>query len=173
MSAIELVRNKYKLTDQSIVRNVQELCQLEMTDGQYLAAIAELRGDRHKIEPLPDREHHQSKYVFRYLVYNLLKTPDAPIEDLYTKSIADAVKYIDENPWVFAKPDDETPPKLNPDGTVAPKKGDKKVIAKKVYEENKGKVNTRKEWIALLVKEVGLTEAGASTYYANLKSGKY
>ena len=47
------------------------------------------------------------------------------------------------------------------------------VIAKKVYEDNKGKVTARKDWIALLVKEVGLTEAGASTYYANLKNGKY
>ena len=74
---------------------------------------------------------------------------------------------------MFAKAEDETPPKLNADGTVAPKKGDKKVIAKKLYEDNKGKINTRKEWIALLVKEVGLTEAGASTYYHNLKAGKY
>ena len=172
MTAIEIVRKKYELTDESTVRNVQTLCQLEMTEGQYLAAIAELRGDRHNIVPLKDREH-QAKYTFRYLVYNLLKTPETPVEELYTKAIADGIKYIDENPWVFAKAEDETPPKLNADGTVAPKKGDKKVIAKKLYEDNKGKINTRKEWIALLVKEVGLTEAGASTYYANLKNGKY
>ena len=31
MTAIEIVRKKYELTDESTVRNVQTLCQLEMT----------------------------------------------------------------------------------------------------------------------------------------------
>lgn len=182
MTAIEIIRDKYKLNDEAISRNVQELCLFEWTEGQYLAGIAELRGDRSKIETLKQQamsieeathREYLPKYTFRYFVYNLLKTPEAAVEDMYAKGITDAVKYINSSPWVFAKPEDETPPKLNADGTVAPKKGDKKVIAKKLYEDNKGKITARKDWIALLVKEVGLTEAGASTYYANLKNGKY
>ena len=182
MTAIEIVRTKYKLNDEAMSRNIQELAAFDWTEGQYLAGIAELRGDRSKIEHLksyadqiPETKHAEylPKYVFRYFVYNLLKTPEADIEELYTKGIADAIKYINNNPWVFAKPEDEVAPKLNSDGTVAPKKGDKKVIAKKLYEDNKDKVTARKDWIALLVKEVGLTEAGASTYYANLKNGKH
>lgn len=172
MSAIELVRKKYGLTDESTVRNVQAMCEMEMTEGQYLAEIAELRGDRHKIEPLKQCDH-MPKYTWRYLVYGLLKEPGAPVEDIYPVAIQKAQTYIQENPWVFAKAEDDTPPKLDSNGNVAPKKGDKKVMAKELYEKNKATVTARKDWIALLVKEVGLTEAGASTYYANLKSGKY
>lgn len=182
MTAIEIIRTKYKLNDEAISRNIQELCLFEWTEGQYLAGIAELRGDRSKIEHLKEQalqleearaREYLPKYAFRYFVYNLLKTPEAAVEEMYTKGIDDAIRYMNNSPWVFAKPEEDVAPKLNADGTVAPKKGDKKVIAKKLYEDNKGKITARKDWIALLVKEVGLTEAGASTYYANLKNGKY
>jgi hypothetical protein len=176
MQAIEILKTKHKLPVDSVVRSIQEVCTWELADQGWMDLACELRGIKTKMAPMP--EEHLTKYASRYFVQNLVKaniagdtsrTPD----DLWLKSIQDGIRFIAENPWVFAKTEDDTPPKLNPDGSLAPKKGDKKVIAKKVYEDNKGKINTRKEWIALLVKEVGLTEAGASTYYANLKAGKY
>lgn len=176
MQAIEILKTKHKLPVDSVVRSIQEVCAWELTDQGWMDFACELRGVKTKMAPMP--EEHLTKYASRYFVQNLVKasiagdtskTPD----DLWLKSIQDGIRFMAENPWVFAKAEDETPPKLNADGSVAPKKGDKKVIAKKVYEDNKGKVTSRKDWIALLVKEVGLTEAGASTYYANLKAGKY
>lgn len=81
-----------------------------------------------------------------------------------------AERLITNDPWMFAKPEAE--PKLDDDGKPKPKKGAKKDLAKKVYvEQIEGKVTKRKDAIEILVKEVGLTPAGASTYYANLKKG--
>lgn len=176
MQAIELLKTKHKLPVESLIRSVQEICTWELTDQGWMDLASELRGSA-KMKPL-QHEQNLSKYATRYLMQRLIKANIAGdtsvnVDDMWLQSIQDGIRYIDENPWVFAKPDDDAPPKLNADGSLAPKKGDKKVIAKKVYDENKGKINTRKEWIALLVKEVGLTPAGASTYFANLKAGKY
>lgn len=176
MHAIELLKTKHKLPIESVICSMQEVCSWEMTDRDWMQLALELRGSTLKPEPL--EQEHLTRYASRYLIQNLIKANIAGdvninVDDLWLKSIQDGIRYINENPWVFAKPEDDTPPKLLPDGSLAPKKGDKKITAKRVYEENKGKINTRKEWIALLVKEVGLTEAGASTYYANLKAGKY
>lgn len=54
------------------------------------------------------------------------------------------------------------------------KKGARKVLGLRIYNEKiAGKELTRKEAIAILMEEVGLSAAGASTYYANFKSGKW
>jgi hypothetical protein len=45
----------------------------------------------------------------------------------------------------------------------------KQDVAQRVYVANRTKGLSRQEWIALLVKEVELTPAGASTYLSNLK----
>ena len=42
-------------------------------------------------------------------------------------------------------------------------------MAEDVYLANHTKGFDRKQWIALLVAEVGLTEGGASTYLVNMK----
>jgi hypothetical protein len=154
---------------------MQQVGMWDLTDDKWSELVDELRGSTVKGVTMP--QEHLQKYSAKYFIQNLLKAGETgatvDMDDVWLRSIQDGIRYIALNPWVFAKPEDDTPPKLNADGTVAPKKGDKKIIAKEVYEKNKDKVKTRKEWIALLVKEVGLTEAGASTYYANLKSGKY
>lgn len=184
---IQILKTKYKLPIDVATENghatlltecVQQVCDWENTDAQYLDIIADLidAADR----PINGwSAKHMAKYVMRYMIQNIIKNYKEVvvenIETTYLKSINQAQRYIDTNPWVFSTGEDENaPPKLDANGNIAPKKGDKKIIAKKVYEEQiKDKVITRKEAIALLVKEVGLTPAGASTYYSNLRNGTY
>lgn len=157
----------------SVVQSMQALCQLQFTDDQYVDMIREVRGIEHKIDPIPGK--NMAKYAFRFFYQDQmtseLKGLPANPDSTFLNALVRARRYIDTNSWVFAtrKEEDE----IGEDGKPVPKKGDKKVLAKKVYEENKHTTMTRKQWIALLVKEVGLSDAGASTYYANLKAGKY
>lgn len=115
------------------------------------------------------------RMVYGYLVTEAIKesnhTDKLDAEVLYTTAVEKATKLVKDNAWMFAKA--ETEERLDNEGNVKPKKGAKKELAKKVYNEQiKDKITSRKEAIEVLVKEVGLTPAGASTYYANLKSGK-
>lgn len=198
-AAIKILKEKYKLPiDElvsaetgehytSILKVMQEVCEYELTDQQFNDAIREIVGDA----TLPNETvRYMPKYVFRYLVQNLTVNYKDPtvgetIGAIYTKSIAQAAKYIRENPWTFATGEDENaPPKLDSNGNIQPKKGDKKEMAKAVWlnnqenptlwkVENGTRLPIRKLWIELLVKEVGLTEGGASTYFQNLKTGVY
>lgn len=175
MKAIEILEKTHKLNVRSAVQAIQRVSEWSLSPKQWWEIAKELRSAPDCIRPL-DGDHIQ-EYSTKYFIQNIIKqyTEKAEtkfdIDLLYVSSVEQAKKYIESNPWVFAKLEAEE--KFNNDGSPASKKGDKKLLAKEVYEANKGKINTRKEWIELLVKEVGLTPAGASTYYANLKKGKY
>ena len=85
-------------------------------------------------------------------------------------------KLIAQSPWsvkdyeTFTHESD-APAKLDAVGVPKRKKGAKKALAIEVYNREKGTERTRGEWIELLMGEVGLSKAGASTYYAGLKKG--
>jgi hypothetical protein len=93
------------------------------------------------------------------------------------KSVVDeallkAKAFISKNEYVFAVREERqnVTPKLDALGKPKRKKGAKKELAKKVYNEKiAGKQLTRKQAIAIIAEEVGMTPAGASTYYGNLK----
>lgn len=175
MKAIEILEKTHKLNVRSAVQAMQRVGEWSLTPKQWSEIAKELRGAAECILPLEG--DHVQEYATKYFIQNIIKqyTDKAEtkfdIDLLYVSSVHQAKNYIEGNPWVFAKL--EAVEKFNNDGSPASKKGDKKLLAKEVYEANKGKLTTRKEWIELLVKEVGLTPAGASTYYANLKKGKY
>lgn len=123
-----------------------------------------------------------TRIYFGYTVQETVRafsTGNVPdMEDVWDTVVARASNFIEENTWSVKEYRDE----LNEDGTAKldaagnPKqrKGAKKEQAIKVWNDNADKQDTlsRKEWIALLCEEVGLSTAGASTYYANLKKGK-
>ena len=186
MHAIQILKSKYQLpidvrddegnVDTSLIRCVQMVGAFEMSDQQYVAAINELLNTS---DVIPASVKHLPKYLFGYIVQNSLKAylNKVEITDVLTTSTAQALKYIQENPWVFATGEDENAPrKLDAAGNIAPAKGDKKVMAKELWTKHngiQGTVNTRKLWIELLVAQVGMTAQGASTYYHNLKTGVY
>jgi hypothetical protein len=115
-----------------------------------------------------------ARLVFGYTVQETIKTFNSGIipsmEDVWTDVTTKSAEYIKNHPWSvkdYTQADGE--PKLDAAGNPKQKKGAKKELAREVWNENKHKEMSRKEWIALLVELVGLTPAGASTYYAGLK----
>ena len=119
-------------------------------------------------------DERELNYTFRYLVTNLIEKPDLSGQLLVDLSLTKARTFIANHSYVFAVPEEDAIPKLDAAGNPKPKKGAKKEMAKSVYAEQIKDVDgmTRKRAIEILVAEVCLTAAGASTYYANLKKGK-
>lgn len=112
--------------------------------------------------------------TYAYLVVGVIQeldhTDKLDGKKLLATAEAKATKLVTDNPWMFARPEAE--PKLDANGHTKPRKGAKKELAKQIYAEQiEDKGLSRKEAIAILVEEVDMSPAGASTYYANLKKG--
>lgn len=142
----------------------------QLANVEYARRIKELTG-----KDVSYDSDELYRMVYGYLVVESIKesehTDILDADELLERAETKAGVLITTHSWMFVK--SETEPKLDTEGNPKPKKGAKKELAKKVYDEKiKDKVTARKEAIAILVEEVGLTPAGASTYYANLKSGK-
>lgn len=172
-SAVEVLKTEYKLPVTSVVQTMQELGERTL---DWEVVIAKLYGVK---EITPFKNDDLAKCVGRYFIQNILRQHAAGeyaefprnLEELYLNSINQASDYIEKNSWVFARPEVEE--RLNADGTPAPKKGDKKTMAIEWWKNLKDKNIKRKDAIKQLVELTGMSDAGASTYYANLKSGKY
>ncbi len=137
-----------------------------LADKEYIKRIKELTGVNAKFE-----DSNMYRMSYSYFVTDVIKATDntdkPDVNKIWRVAKVKAAKLIQDQPYTFVSRDE---PKLDDDGNVKPKKGAKKELAMAVYAEQiVGKIDTRKEAIAILVKETGLTEAGASTYYANLK----
>lgn len=120
-------------------------------------------------------------YAVQTYVRNLVRGEVMDRVDLLASARAEAEAKLEEFAWTFAT-DGETTDIENVEPEVVKagkaKKGARKVLALRVYNEKikdavaEGTM-TRKVAISILVDEVGLSAAGASTYYANFKSGKW
>lgn len=136
-------------------------------------------------------DHRYDKLFTSYIIYNIIEAklrskfeedktvvPDPDMIVVYARERAD--RFMKECAWTFMGDNQEA--KKAAIENAAPedvkagkaKKGAKKFLGLKVYNEQiKGNDLKRKEAIEILMTEVGLTQAGASTYYANFKSGKW
>jgi hypothetical protein len=189
MSAIQILKTKHKLPidelwlgDGGYHTDVSECVHIvlgwRLTQAEYHAHIAELLDYKDGAVVTGWEHPKMAHYVFAYLVQLIVedytRTEISNIDSLYLTAITKAQKFIKTHDWVFNwELTSNAEPKLDAAGNVQPAKGDKKVMAKKVWNDNQGKNLTRKEWIELLMKEVGLTSGGASTYHNNLKNGIY
>lgn len=121
------------------------------------------------------------KFTYLYMVQNIIRisknTEVLNIEDVYIRSYDQAVDFLLQNEWVRLSDEklvEEGKVKTDCLGKPKRKKGVKKDMALDFYKKNVGSVEwTRKEWIQQLMDYVGLSSNGASTYYANLKSGRW
>lgn len=139
----------------------------KLADKEYVKRIKELVGINAKFE---DSNMYRMSYA--YMVTDIIKATDntdkPDVSKIWRTAKVKAAKLVKDQPWMFASTDAE--PKLDAEGNVKPKKGAKKDLAMEVYRDHiVGKIDVRKDAIAILVEKVGLTPAGASTYYANLK----
>lgn len=158
--AIQMINRKQRLTRDEYLRRITELA----------PEAVEILGEH------VDLEDSQMRFMYLYLVQQIIEdsenTDVLDMEETAVHAFERATGFMRNNSWIFAEKAEKV--KLDAAGNVKPKKGAKKDLAKQVYNALiKGKDLTRKAAIDVLVKEVGLTPAGASTYYANLKKGKY
>ncbi len=161
----------------SAVRGAQHVNGLMLTAEQAKPLIKTLTG-----QEVNGAHVMHVPLVYGYLVQNILKAhvakQAADLLDLLVRSKEQAAKLIEEQAWMFIVDVDSRQEIENADPEVVKagmaKKGARKVLALKVYREKiEGKDLKRKEAIAILCEEIGLTPAGASTYYANFKAGKW
>lgn len=152
------------------------------TPERGVELITELTGEA----PATDTDGRVVQFTAAYLVQALVRrhVEGAVVDavEALTEARQSALDLIEKQGWLFAGVEDEKADIENVEPEVVKagkaKKGARKVLALRVYNEQiAGKVEakemTRKEAIAILMTEVGLSAAGASTYYANFKSGKW
>lgn len=163
--------SKYGIPVNSYVSAIQSLSDIELTEDQYQARMKELTGIDSNVENKHIRIHYH--YLVQEIVRTSMNTDTLDMINVIGKSTEKAEVYCDTHSWTFVSKDSASQiTKVDAEGNVKPKKGEKKRLAKATWEKNKNNTLSRKEWIALLVDEVKLTPAGASTYYSNLKNGK-
>jgi len=186
-SPIQVITD-YGIPTDSIIHAVQHIQSTEDThhyntfgpysQQEYEQMITEIMG----LDVTPSYDSWKiARTYFGYTVQESLRmfnTGDIPdMDELWKEINRRAEHFMKEYPWAItdytaeAAEDDQ---KLDASGNPKQKKGAKKEAAKKVWNDNFDKQTTmaRKEWIALLCEQVGLSPAAASTYYANLKNGK-
>ncbi len=149
------------------IQHMRDTGWFEKSSDDYKFHIANIGG-----ASAPTEDERELNYTFRYLVTGIIGGRVAAGKSLVQDSLERAKKFIANNSYVFAQPEIDSVPKLDAAGNIKPKKGAKKEMARKAYDEQiRNKDISRKDAIAILVEAVGLTPAGASTYYANLKKG--
>jgi hypothetical protein len=165
----------YNIPTNSYISAIQYLSDRpDRLDREYKEMIKDITGEEVSFD-----DARMYKYTLLYTVQEAIKqfgdtTDYVNPADVLKLATEKAEQFVNTRTYVFAKKDidENAPQKLDASGNIKPKKGAKKIMAKEVWEKNKHQTMTRKEWIELLVAEVGLTKAGASTYYANLKAGR-
>ena len=170
MNALEYLATELNISTNSRLRAVQEAGELAFDPDTYRRVIGELTGSE-DVNVGDD----EAKFAFMYLVEEIVagqKTDSIDIASAESK----AIKFVKNNPWVLAKPDEDDSyytPKSTVDALGQPKqkKGAKKIAAIRFWKDNQSKFKNRKEWITALAENIGLTEAAASTYHYNLRKG--
>ena len=137
----------------------------DLGETEYSARIQEITGTKPTVDP------KLLRHTYLYLVQEGIKEGVVDIEVAVEK----ATTFTTKNPWSLAR--DPEPVGTDAAGNPKQKKGAKKDQAVRFYTENKAKAKkdewTRARWITELMAACGLTSGGASTYYANLKAGRY
>ena len=113
---------------------------------------------------------HLARFTFLYFIQESIRsyndTGDINVSSVRSIAEKKAEIFLKNNPWIMAQREETV--KIDA-ATGAPKrkKGAKQEMAAKLYKEHKGKA--KKEIISIFVNEIGMTPAGAQTYYYNMK----
>ena len=147
--------------------------------SQFEDLVAEMLGERIRFE-----NHEQARITATYFVQWFMraheKDPSAiNLDEIFMEAVESAKDYIhrmDHGDLKFlrAKPDEEyedenAAPVVDDRGNRKRKKGKKKEMAAELYQEHR-LTKTRAEIIALFMEEIGMSKAGATTYFHNNKA---
>ena len=109
--------------------------------------------------------------VYGYVVQEAIQTDKRGLE-LLTYAKKRAYEFYDSHKYIWAVKEEEQKIDANT-GEVKKKKGEKGELARAAFVANKDALRsgdlTRKQMLALIVEESGMSLAGASTYYAKYK----
>lgn len=165
--------NNLKLNTKSFIRADQAFIEnfSGLTAEQYSGMYTNLTGKQ-----LDETDAKRAELTVRYTIQSFIKHGTATDDEVINIALSDFNRYWNKNGYLYEHRVD-APAVVEvqrKDGTTVTRTrredgASKSDVAEKVYMANRTKQLSRKEWIALLVAEVGLTEAGASTYYSNLK----
>jgi len=154
-------------TPAAAIQHMRDFGWFEKSGDDYKFHIVQLSGADAQSD-----DERELNYTFRYLVTSAIESPGLTGKPLVEQATSKAKTFIANHQYVFAQPEEDATPKLDACGKPKPKKGAKKEMARKVYDEQiRDKGLTRKEAIAIIAEDVGMSPGGASTYYANLKKG--
>lgn len=149
----------------SVAGVIVELGQQELSLNQALEQIEAITGTRPNVTDM-----HEAKLMYQYLIQDGLRLKKQGVETVETNWILDnaqrkAVAFMTKHPFVFATGEDV---KVNASGEVKQKKGWKLVRAVELMKSNPNM--DRKEMIQLFMKELDMTQAGATTYFHHTKT---
>lgn len=121
---------------------------------------------------IPIEDRFLARYSYLYFVQEVIRHfIDSPDDSQHQPSSVwrtaqkQASLFIQKNSWATVEPDDVE--KLDAAGNPKKKKGAKQEMAIALYAEHWSK--PKKEIIEIFIKEIGMSPAGASTYYYNCK----
>ena len=150
------------------------------TQSQFEDFLAEMMGERITFET-----HESARITVTYFVQQFMKAHEADpsainLDAVLLEAVEMAKSYIhrmDHGDLKFlrAKPDEDesfdenAPPVIDDRGNRKRKKGAKKQMAAELYQARRLEV-TRPEMIALFMEEIGMSKAGATTYFHNNKA---
>ena len=160
---------KAKKIPLSYVRAIQEINDAGIQDREfYTIGLSEMAGTAININD--DRE---ARLTYLYFVQEVLKNQknDVSVKDLLASAKEKAQLFIKDpnSPDVTLRPQyGSATPKLDCLGQPKRKKGAKQEQAVEVYKANMNS-KTKAEIIELFMSEVGMSKAGATTYYYNIK----
>jgi hypothetical protein len=165
--------SKLKLDTNSFLRADREFveCYGALPSDQYAEMYFELTG-----KALNEDDDKKAELKTRYVIQTFIKNIAADVDEVVNMSTVQFNRYWEINSYLYAdRSESQAVVEVQrKDGStvVRTRRNDglsKQDVAQRVYVANRTKGLSRQEWIALLVKEVELTPAGASTYLSNLK----
>lgn len=161
----------------SYISAIQHLAQKDFSKSEYENQIQEIIG---LTEPPECESWYYSRMLFMYVVqetirgyqYGLIPDMEFVYEDAMYKSKAN----IESNPWNETRFNIQHGLKVDVDAetgeegpAVATKKGAKKDVTEKLFRDLKNAGASRQKIIDAFVEEVGMSKAGATTYFHALK----
>jgi hypothetical protein len=136
-------------------------------ESDYRAKLVQILGT-----DLPEFESQiHAKMAYAYFTQNFLKRQAdgiLDVEELYNESVRESEEKMKAAPWLFYTPETgSAQPQIDENGNVKQKKGWKRDKAEELYQKSEDK--SRAHMIKVFMEQIDMSQAGASTYYANCK----
>lgn len=164
----------------SYIAAIQHLCRQDAPKLEYEERIQNIIGLTERPEC---SSWFEARVLFMYVVQETIREfsrgismsiVDTLMEDVYKLATERAYAYIEANPWNETRFNIEHGLRVDKDehgneGEIATKKGAKKEISEQLFKDLKAAGASRQKIIDAFIEQVGMSRAGATTYFHALK----